>query len=189
MSIAYPQGSIDFPRAKWHLRRYELTMSFLRRHIRKGSHIIDLGTPNAMSDIMKEYGYKVKNTEGEDLDIEYKKLHEYYIRFHPDAVTSFEVFEHLINPYEVLKRIPSGRLVASVPLRLWFAKAYNRNKNDRHFHEFEQWQFDWLLEKAGWRIMARETHTSPSLRLGFRSILRWFAPRYYFIYAIRDDRR
>ena len=39
-----------------------------------------------------------------------------------------------------------------VPLNLWFASAY-RNKTDlwdRHYHEFEDWQFDWLLEKAGW---------------------------------------
>ena len=48
---------------------------------------------------------------------------------------------------------------ASVPLRLWFANAY-RNKSDQrdqHFHEFEDWQFDWLLEKAGWKIKAKKS--------------------------------
>jgi hypothetical protein len=23
---------------------------------------------------------------------------------------------------------------------------------DRHYHEFEDWQFDWLLEKSNWKI-------------------------------------
>jgi hypothetical protein len=24
---------------------------------------------------------------------------------------------------------------------------------DRHYHEFEDWQLDWLLEKTGWKII------------------------------------
>jgi hypothetical protein len=179
MREAFPQGSTDFPRDRWHLRRYELTMIFLRRHVPAGSVIFDLGTPNAMSVIMAEHGYKVFNTMGEDLDLECFQLLD------ADCTSAFEILEHLVNPFELLRKLPSKRLVASVPLRLWFAKAYNASPQDRHFHEFEPWQFDWLLEKAGWKIMARELHTSPTYRLGLRSILRWIYPRWYFVYCER----
>jgi hypothetical protein len=87
----------------------------------------------------------------------------------------------------VLRNLPAKKLVASIPLRLWFAKSFKNKTNPAgwHFHEMEQWQFDWMLEKAGWKIIARETHTSPTFTLGFRSILRWITPRIYLVYAER----
>ena len=54
---------------------------------------------------------------------------------------------------------------------------------DRHYHEFEDWQFDWLLEKAGWNIKKRQKWTSPISKIGIRPILRKFTPRYYAVYA------
>ena len=65
------------------------------------------------------------------------------------------------------------------------AKAYRNYKDPRdcHYHEFEDWQFDWLLEKAGWEIKARKKWTNPTNKIGFRPILRWFTPRYYIVYA------
>ena len=56
---------------------------------------------------------------------------------------------------------------------------------DRHYHEFEDWQLDWLLEKTGWKITAREKFTHPVKKLGFRPLLRYFTPRYYVVYAER----
>ena len=55
----------------------------------------------------------------------------------------------------------------------------------RHFHEFEDWQFDWLLEKAGGRVVRSEKWTSPSRVLGFRPLLRRITPRYYAVEAER----
>ena len=90
-------------------------------------------------------------------------------------------------PYNVLKHIQAKHLVASVPLRLWFASAYksSSDKWDRHYHEFEDWQFDWLLEKAGWKIIKTEKFTNPVNKLGVRPLLRYFTPRYYLVYARR----
>jgi hypothetical protein len=87
----------------------------------------------------------------------------------------------------VLSDIKANKLVASVPLKLWFASAYRSKTDlrDRHYHEFEDWQFDWLLEKAGWKIVKREKFTNPVKKIGFRPILRRFTPRYYLIYAER----
>ncbi len=145
--------------------------------------ILDLGTKNPFSEFLSEKGYKVINTQGEDLD----EFPESVSQYQSDVTTAFEIFEHLLNPLGVLKSIKSDRLFASIPLSLWFAKSY-RNKNDRwdqHFHEFEDWQFDWLLEKAGWEIVRREKWTSPTKINGLRPILRLFTPRYYIVEARR----
>ena len=87
--------------------------------------------------------------------------------------------------FDVLKDIQAKKLVASVPLKLWFASAYKSKIDewDRHYHEFEDWQFDWLLEKAGWRIVKREKFTNPIKKIGIRPILRRITPRYYLVYA------
>jgi len=132
---------------------------------------------------MKEQGYVVENTKGEDLDLDTSTIEN----SSANVVTAFEIFEHLLSPFTVLKSIKSDRLVASVPLKLWFSSAYRSktDKWDRHYHEFEDWQFDWLLEKAGWKIMDWEKWTNPTKKIGIRPILRWFTPRYYIVYAER----
>lgn len=143
--------------------------------------VLDLGVRNPFSVLMEENGYTVINTLGEDLDL----LPEIVKKYTVDAVTAFEIFEHLLAPFNVLRKIESTKLIATVPLNLWFAKAYRSKTDpwDRHYHEFEEWQFDWLLEKASWEIKESEKWTSPTNNIGFRPILRTFTPRYYAIYA------
>ena len=67
------------------------------------------------------------------------------------------------------QKIKAKKLIASIPLRLWFAKAYRNNKDPRdcHYHEFEDWQFDWLLEKSSWKIIETQKWTSPINKIGF----------------------
>jgi len=164
-------------------KRYKHTIEFLEKHISKNAEILDLGVENPFSRIMTERGYSIKNTKGEDLDINHNTIQtESYT-----VTTAFEIFEHLLAPLEILKNLKSDKLVASIPMRLWFAPAYQSktDKWDRHYHEFEDWQFDWLLEKAGWKIIAREKFTNPVKKLGFRPLLRAFTPRYYMVYAER----
>lgn len=162
-------------------KRYKHTLEFLKNHISESESILDLGVANPFTEIMQKQGYSVENTTGEDLDLDTSKIQ----KSSADVVTAFEIFEHLLSPFTVLKAIHAQKLVASVPLKLWFAPAYRSNTDmrDRHFHEFEDWQFDWLLEKAGWRIVARKKWTNPTNKLGFRPLLRWFTPRYYIVYA------
>ncbi len=163
--------------------RYKNTLRFLTHSVRPPLRILDLGTPNPFSKLLVEKGFEVINTRGEDLDGNPGVVSSY----NAELVTAFEIFEHLLNPLGVLKTLPSNRLMATVPLSLWFAKAY-RNKTDpwdRHFHEFEDWQFDWLLEKSGWQIIRREKWTSPVSALGIRPLLRKFTPRYYAVEAVR----
>ncbi|WP_310992801.1 methyltransferase [Aequorivita marina] len=168
---------------KFPKKRYKHTLNFLNEVISKKEKILDLGVRNPFSEILKQEDFQVTNTKGEDLDLEtgVVKTEEF------DVVTAFEIFEHLVSPFNVLHDIKAKKLVASVPLKLWFASAYRSktDKWDRHYHEFEDWQFDWLLEKAGWRIIKSEKFTNPVNKVGIRPILRRFTPRYYLVYAER----
>ena len=162
-------------------KRFKHTIQFLKNHVSNTESILDLGVENPFSEIMKQHDFKVENTKGEDLDIDTSTIKN----SDADVVTAFEIFEHLLSPFTVLKSIKTEKLVASVPLKLWFSSAYRSKTDmlDRHYHEFEDWQFDWLLEKAGWKIIAREKWTNPTKKIGIRPILRWFTPRYYIVYA------
>ena len=164
-------------------KRFKHTITFLQNHVSTSEKILDLGIVNPLSEIMIEKGYKIENTKGEDLDIDISAI----INSEADVVTAFEIFEHLLCPFTVLKSIKAKKLVASIPLRLWFSPAYRSKTDmrDRHFHEFEDWQFDWLLEKSGWKIIARAKWTNPTKKIGIRPLFRWFTPRYYIIYAER----
>lgn len=167
-------------------RRYQLTLNFLKKVLPNSATILDLGVRNPFSEIMEQNGYIVINTEGEDLDL----LPEIVKKHKVDAVTAFEIFEHLIAPFNVLKEIQSSKIITTIPLNLWFAKAYKSKTDmwDRHYHEFEDWQFDWLLEKSGWKIEATEKWTSPINKIGFRPILRKYTPRYYAVYATKINK-
>jgi hypothetical protein len=166
-------------------RRYRKTLHFISSSLNAGATILDVGTRNDFSEILIQKGYFVQNTSGEDLDF----TPEVVARFETDVALALEILEHLINPLGVLQHIKAKRLIASIPLSLWFARAY-RNLDDRwdqHFHEFEDWQFDWLLEKAGWEIVRREKWTSPIAKIGLRPVLRLFTPRYYIVEAVRKQ--
>ncbi len=164
-------------------KRYQKTLDFLKKAVPPPANILDLGVKNPFTYIMKENGYKVENTSGEDLDDDFTAVQNEEF----ELVTAFEIFEHLLAPYNILKEIKANKLIASVPLKLWFSPAYRSktDKWDRHYHEFEDWQFDWLLEKSGWQIKKSLKWTNPVNKFGVRPVLRKFTPRYYAVYAER----
>ena len=170
-----------------HHKRHLKTLDFLNQHIDPASYILDLGIKNPLSELMQAQGYKVENTQGEDLDEDQKVL----TSSKAEVVTAFEILEHLLSPYQVLKSIKAEKLVASVPLKLWFSNDYRSktDSRDRHFHEFEDWQFDWLLEKTGWKIMASQKWINPPKSFGFRPLLRYFTPRHYIVYAEKSTHK
>ena len=162
-------------------KRFRITLEFLKQFASKDDRILDLGIINPFSDILLKEGFNVTNTEGEDLDLDTTivKKDEF------DVVTAFQIFEHMIAPFNVLNDVKATKLIASVPLKLWFSSAYRSKteKWDRHYHEFEDWQFNWLLEKSGWEVKKSIQFTSPVKKIGFRPILRLFTPRFYLVYA------
>lgn len=162
-------------------KRFRITLEFLKKHISTSETILDLGVQNPFSKIMEENGYSVINTKGEDLDKNQSTLkNEEYSVF-----TAFEIFEHLLNPYTILENIKCDKVLISIPMRLWFSSAYRSktDKWDRHYHEFEDWQLDWLLEKTGFKIIDSIQFTHPVKKIGFRPLLRYFTNRYYLVYA------
>lgn len=169
-----------------HAPRHNKTMDFFKRFIEPGEKILDLGVPNNLSKLMLASGYNVTNTPKDiDLDLDY----DFVKNFECDVLTAFEIFEHLVSPFPILRETNARKLVASVPTRLWFATAYwNENDPyDRHFHEFEPRQFDMLLEKAGWKIKDRDAWISKPNRItGVRSLIRSYTPRHYIVYCERE---
>ena len=55
---------------------------------------------------MEKEGYKVINTKGQDLDDKFDIL----IPKEVDLVTGFEILEHLVSPYPLLKNINCNRI-------------------------------------------------------------------------------
>ena len=166
-----------------HNKRYDKTLTFLKKHLKEGDRILDLGIKNDLSEKMQEIGHKVSNTQGENLDINY----HHYLDCDVEVVTAFEIFEHMLAPFNILRELKTEKLIASIPLKLWFANAYWNEKDewDKHYHEFERKQFDLLLERSGWEIIDSQQWTSAEWKLGIRPILRRFFPRYYMVYCIR----
>ncbi len=164
-------------------RRFAHTLAFMDKASPRPARILDLGTPNTLSERMQAIGFDVQNTEG-DLDENPAIVQGRDV----EAVTAFEILEHLVAPFNVLRAIDAPRLFATVPLRLWFAKAYCNPSDawDRHFHEFEDWQFDWLLDRSGWRVVRTEKWVSYGSVLGVRPLLRRITPRYYAVEAVRE---
>ncbi|SHE94632.1 hypothetical protein SAMN05444377_102104 [Flavobacterium fontis] len=164
-------------------KRFRITLEFLKKHITTAETVFDLGVPNPFSKIMEDNGYTVLNTTGEDIDIDQSALQQ----TNYTVFTAFEIFEHLLNPFTVLQQVKADKVLISIPLRLWFSPAYRSKTDpwDRHYHEFEDWQLDWLLEKAGFTIIDRVKFTHPVKKIGIRPFFRWFTPRYYLVYAER----
>jgi hypothetical protein len=141
-----------------------------------------------MSEQLRSEGFDVSNAVSPDLDLDFGCVQT----LKTDAFTSFEVFEHLVNPFPLLRSIKAPVLIASVPLRLWFSKAFREpsveDPFDYHYHEFEPWQFRLLLEKAGWNIEDEIMWTShKKIPLGFRPLLRTVFPRYMLVKASRNQ--
>ena len=148
--------------------------------------ILDLGTKNNFTEIMIQHGYSVINTKGENLDTDFNMVKEENV----DLVTAFEIFEHMLAPFNVLNAIQAPNLIASVPLKLWFANAY-WNKNDdwaKHYHEFEVKQFDFLMKKTNWKILNTNKWAPPyQCKLGIRPVLRSFTNRYYIVHCKNES--
>lgn len=168
-------------------RRIQATIQFLKKNITPPARILDLGVDNMLADIMRQEGFDVENTQGEDLDIDYQEITNKPV----DLITSFEIFEHMVAPFNVLRAFPKGqKIICTVPLKVWFKKAHWHKTDpwDRHYHEFEPRQFDMLLEKAGWEIQDTELWKFPAGKVnGIRPLLRFLYPTYYAVFAIKKN--
>jgi hypothetical protein len=158
--------------------RYKASLEFLKKHISFDDVITELGERNNLTELLLSEGYRIVNTSG-DLD--------YGFDCKTDAIIAFQIFEHMFAPFNILDK-NRGKLVCSVPLRLWFSKEYwNYNdKRDCHYHEFSVRQFNHLLERTGWKIVDKKICNFSTFKIGIRPFLRLLYPRYYFVYAEKN---
>jgi hypothetical protein len=166
-------------------RRHDTTCQLVKAYINPYARILDLGYSNDLSLKIKNMGFDVTNTDF-DLDLEPEKLQE----LDYDVVTSFEVFEHLVNPFSVLENIkPDKFIICSVPIRVWFKKPHwiEDSPLRQHYHEFLPREFYKLLTKAGYTIRWAEKRCIVE-KLGIRPLLTWLfrIKRYLFVYAIKE---
>ena len=55
-----------------HQRRYARTLRFMEKHLEQGSRLLDLGVENPFTPQLKNAGYAVQNTQGENLDDDFQ---------------------------------------------------------------------------------------------------------------------
>jgi SAM-dependent methyltransferase len=151
-------------------RRFRVTIDFIDS---LPGPVLDLGPPNALARaVQQRFGVALENTGAHDLDREPLGG----LRAGPyAAVTSFEVFEHLMNPLFVLDGCrevlrPGGVLYVSVPRRHPWEWLFG--KSPEHFHEFARDELLWLLDKAGFEVERVEARNTSELGMGVRPLLR-----------------
>jgi len=166
------------------IKRHQITLDLVHKIIPDDKIIFDLGQQNEMSLLMAKDYQVINNTPKADFDKDQQEIIE--LSQMANVCTSFEVFEHLLNPYAVLKSIVSPYMLCTVPLNTWFKKAHwdKTDRRDRHFHEFEQRQFLWLLEETGWDVISYGTF-SASDKMGLMYFLRILYPNYLYVLAKR----
>ena len=135
------------------------TMDFMESCGLLGKRLLNLGPDNPLSELLVNSGCDVVNTPKDlDLDLKYDVVEDDSF----DAVVGFEILEHLVSPFPLIRNISASKLVLSVPLSQWFAKAYWSDSDpfDRHYHEFEDRQLKMLLNKAGWNVLKEKKNKS-----------------------------
>jgi SAM-dependent methyltransferase len=112
-------------------------------------NILDIGERNLFTEILENtYGVTIESTYG-DLDVEFKTLEDHLY----DFIHYNNVIEHQFNPLFTLLKIkerlkPDGILVLGCPIKpswITFSKC--------HFHEFDQYRFDKLIARAGFKVV------------------------------------
>ncbi len=174
--------------------RFKKTELFLLKTlVDSKSKILDVGARNKMSEFLINRGFDLESThEGIDFDVLREELKVYESK---DVTTAFEVLEHLFDPMNFLNRIPTSKLILTVPLHLWFSKPYMHvalhdggHVAYGHFHEFVAEQLQMLLDKTGWKIIYEEKWKSaPKFPIGIRPVLRYIYPSVYAVYCEKTE--
>lgn len=74
-----------------------------------------------------------------------------------DIATAFDVLEHLERPADVLRWIPSSRLIATLPNALsWIARRMEERNKAKHLYSFTPYTASILLGEGGWRVTRME---------------------------------
>lgn len=140
------ENEINNPKA---IRNREETVSLLiRNNISLRGKVLDIGERNLFTEQLESlYSIRIYNTHG-DLDVEFNCPYFKY-----DFVHYNNVIEHQFNPLFTLLEIkkalkPEGILILGTPIKPeWITSA------KCHFHEFDEYRFNKLIERSGFKVI------------------------------------
>lgn len=158
-------------------RRYKYVKRFLDKFQPKGK-LLDIGGANVLGmKLARDFNLEYETTN-EDLDYTVDANGKY------DTIFIFEVLEHLMNPLLCLNNVKkyckeNTQIFISVP------RQQHLFWNQYHFHEFDKKRFEYLIEKAGLKIIGSSSFIARFDWLfyitGIRPILRllFFKPKHF----------
>ena len=147
----------------------------------------DLGDDSPMRKYLQENGFHLSNLPGgKDLNKVNFSSNWQWENFSTSTFTAFEVLERIFSPYHLLISAQPEKIICTVPLKIPFVPIHwSSDKRDRHYHEFEEKQFIWMLEEAGYQVVKKERWYYTGLPVGIRTILRYLFPSWLAVIAIR----
>ncbi len=163
------------------IRNRNETINLLEKHEGLSGNVLDIGERNYFTEVLEKfYKIPIHSTIG-DLDIEF---------IHPglryDFVHYNNVIEHQFNPlftllkiHEVLK--DDGILILGTPVKpTWITFS------SCHFHEFDQYRFDKLINRAGFEVVDCLRYWHDLKIFGIRGLLGSFYPK-QSIYLLKKN--
>jgi len=165
------------------LRRAKMTLRWLKK-FKIETPIMEWSERTPFTEMLeKEYG-KIENLtiEEPDDDYQYPKGHSY------QTIFCFDVLEHMMNPYFVVKRLhgalaTGGHLFLTVPAALPFTCLMERH----NFLEWRKEEIENVLLRARYK-MDIETRCGTAMLpyCGLKPLLRRYLRRTHFVHATPD---
>ena len=128
--------------------------------------VLDIGTRNFFTETLEiMYNVKIDSTSGELEEVFICPKEKY------DFIHYNNVIEHQYNPLYTLLEIkkhlkPNGLLIIGCPLKpKWITSA------KCHFHEFDRYAYDKLIDRAGFKIVEEVLFMKKGNFKGIRNIL------------------
>lgn len=162
--------------------RKELTLKLLPDF--SSSIVLDADRPGGFTVNACILSYAVKN--GEDLDYDVFAAGDVGY----DAVVSFEVLEHLVNPGWYLKQAEralkvNGVLCLTTPIPLYPPSVF---KYKRHFHEMSKKSLLDVLALTGFEVVKLTKIRRPlNKSIGVIKFIRWVFGSWWYVEAIKGD--
>lgn len=172
---------MNWKEKQFYLSRRNRTLCLVQQNVNGLKIIYDMGDVSPMRyELERDYFVKT---------LPYKDYNDLNMdSFRNEVFVSFKVFEHIFSPYHFLKATQPLLLICTVPLKIPFVPIHwSKDKRDRHYHEFEEKQFLWMLEEAGYEIIYKKKWWYNRLPIGIRTLLRYIFPSWLAVVARRKN--
>lgn len=163
------------------IKKFYFPKAIIQQGIRKGSRILDIGCGYGyFLKICDEYGLETYGIDISEYAInEARKIIRAKLYLHDvdeglemfedeffDIVTLFDVIEHLLCPYKVLKEAhrvlkKNGKIIITTPnlnaiARIWKRDRWHGFRDPTHLYLFTPSSIKFLVERAGFKVVRTE---------------------------------